>query len=172
MSIEGFNGEENYYPRPASNKHKGDPMSNLLPQEPPRDNPYLTPCELCGIPTAMLGTKRCHPCWQLEQGIAARPVQARQLLGVATLVAQRDRSATALTTIRDSYWSENEPYPMRVDQLQDIARDALAAVEQADGLQAGGGSEGEGIKFFLDLAMIMTMMSSYDSHKEVPQVQV
>ena len=24
------------------------------------------PCELCGSPTRMLGTKRCDRCWELE----------------------------------------------------------------------------------------------------------
>lgn len=38
------------------------------------------PCELCGKPTRMLGTKRCDPCWELERRIEMAPDIARKVL--------------------------------------------------------------------------------------------
>ena len=43
------------------------------------DNPTI-PCELCGTPTPMLGTKRCDPCWELEGRIHKNPGLARVIL--------------------------------------------------------------------------------------------
>lgn len=38
------------------------------------------PCELCGVQTRMIGTKRCDQCWELERRIEAAPQLARQIL--------------------------------------------------------------------------------------------
>lgn len=38
------------------------------------------PCEICGDPTAMLGTKRCDDCWELEHRIRRRPYIAARIL--------------------------------------------------------------------------------------------
>lgn len=46
-----------------------------------RYDPTATvPCELCGTPTQMLGTKRCNGCWELETRIRRDPGLARQIL--------------------------------------------------------------------------------------------
>jgi len=38
------------------------------------------PCELCGEPTYMKGTKRCDMCWELETRIGLDPELARKIL--------------------------------------------------------------------------------------------
>lgn len=38
------------------------------------------PCELCGVPTQMLGTKRCNRCWELENRIRDNPDIAEHIL--------------------------------------------------------------------------------------------
>lgn len=38
------------------------------------------PCELCGAPTYMTGTKRCDFCGELEQLIQANPSLAKKIL--------------------------------------------------------------------------------------------
>jgi len=38
------------------------------------------PCELCGTPTRMLGTKRCDGCWEIERRINHQPELARKIL--------------------------------------------------------------------------------------------
>lgn len=30
------------------------------------DEEKTIPCQTCGTPTTMLGTKRCHNCWEVE----------------------------------------------------------------------------------------------------------
>ncbi len=35
----------------------------------PRFEPTTIPCEICGICTYYLGTKRCDSCWNMEQGL-------------------------------------------------------------------------------------------------------
>ncbi len=39
-----------------------------------------TPCRLCGMPTEMLSTKLCDPCWELESRIQKSPDIARKIL--------------------------------------------------------------------------------------------
>lgn len=48
----------------------------------------------------------------------------------ATLVAQRERLIRALTLVRDSFWSENEPLDERIDYLQNLAKETLATIER------------------------------------------
>jgi hypothetical protein len=43
-------------------------------------NPDTVPCMLCGRPTAMTGTKRCDPCWELERRVKMDPVIAHKVL--------------------------------------------------------------------------------------------
>lgn len=43
-------------------------------------NVETVPCELCGKPTTMTGTKRCDPCWELERRIKAAPEIAWRIL--------------------------------------------------------------------------------------------
>lgn len=38
------------------------------------------PCELCERPTPMLGTRRCHRCYELETRIKDDPALARKIL--------------------------------------------------------------------------------------------
>lgn len=38
------------------------------------------PCEICGVATEMLGTKRCDRCWELERRIESSPELARKIL--------------------------------------------------------------------------------------------
>ena len=38
------------------------------------------PCEPCGTPTPMTGTKRCNGCWELERRICMDPELARKIL--------------------------------------------------------------------------------------------
>lgn len=42
--------------------------------------PESVPCELCGTPTPMLGTKRCNGCWELERRIRMNPELAARIL--------------------------------------------------------------------------------------------
>lgn len=42
-------------------------------------------CSRCGEPTAMLHTKLCDECWELERRIARQPAVARQILKVDEL---------------------------------------------------------------------------------------
>ena len=44
------------------------------------DHEETVPCELCGKPTPMTFTKRCDPCWELEQRIHSDPALARKIL--------------------------------------------------------------------------------------------
>jgi hypothetical protein len=37
------------------------------------------PCELCGDPTPMTGTKRCDRCWELERRIKSDPELAKRI---------------------------------------------------------------------------------------------
>ena len=37
------------------------------------------PCEICGEPTMMLGTKRCDPCWEIESRIVNDPKRYKQV---------------------------------------------------------------------------------------------
>lgn len=41
------------------------------------------PCGICGTPTAMTGTKRCDPCWEMETKIVQNPILARKILDSA-----------------------------------------------------------------------------------------
>lgn len=45
----------------------------------PANRPTV-PCGLCGTPTAMTGTKRCDPCWELERRVKMDPVIAHKVL--------------------------------------------------------------------------------------------
>lgn len=38
------------------------------------------PCELCGKPTNMLGSRRCNGCWELEIRVRLEPELARKIL--------------------------------------------------------------------------------------------
>ena len=40
----------------------------------------LVPCELCGKPTAMTGTKRCDRCWELETRIRMDMELAKKII--------------------------------------------------------------------------------------------
>lgn len=80
----------------------------------------------------------------IDRRVAARVRIKRLLEQRSTLIEQRERLIAtgkadalkrellinALITIRDSFWSENEPYAYQVEQLQDIARDVLTTIEQ------------------------------------------
>lgn len=44
------------------------------------DTREYVPCGLCGKPTPMLGTKRCNPCWELEQRVKYNPGIAIKIL--------------------------------------------------------------------------------------------
>lgn len=37
------------------------------------NDPKTVPCELCGTPTPMTGTKRCDRCWELERRVYMDP---------------------------------------------------------------------------------------------------
>lgn len=39
-----------------------------------------TPCDICGTPTSMLGTKLCDRCWELKTRITSDPEIARRIL--------------------------------------------------------------------------------------------
>lgn len=39
-----------------------------------------TPCTICNAPTAMLGTRLCDRCWELQRCIEADPDLARKIL--------------------------------------------------------------------------------------------
>lgn len=52
-----------------------------------------TPCEICGLATTSLGTKRCDRCWELERRIEADPEITSWILGRL----QQRESATATT---------------------------------------------------------------------------
>ena len=52
-----------------------------------------TICRVCGCETAMLGTKLCDRCWELERRIHADPELARHIL------AERDRTIAEVTKI-------------------------------------------------------------------------
>jgi ribosomal protein L37E len=41
------------------------------------------PCELCGKPTFMTGTKRCDACWELETRVLSNPELAQKILDKA-----------------------------------------------------------------------------------------
>ena len=49
------------------------------------------PCDLCGRPTRMKGTKRCDRCWELETRIQHNPELARLIL--STLPAKKKNKA-------------------------------------------------------------------------------
>ncbi len=38
------------------------------------------PCEICGQPTSMTGTKRCNRCWDLERRIRMDPSLAERIV--------------------------------------------------------------------------------------------
>jgi len=42
--------------------------------------PEFIPCQICGEPTRMLGTKRCDRCWELETRVRMNPELARKIL--------------------------------------------------------------------------------------------
>lgn len=54
------------------------------------------PCDLCGTPTPMTGTRRCDPCWELERRVEQRPEVAKKL--VAAMDAIDANAATQLIT--------------------------------------------------------------------------
>lgn len=43
-------------------------------------NKKIIPCELCGEPTSMLGTKRCDRCWELERRIESDPALTMKII--------------------------------------------------------------------------------------------
>lgn len=38
------------------------------------------PCEWCGAPTRMFGTKKCDGCWELYRRIESQPELAQKML--------------------------------------------------------------------------------------------
>jgi hypothetical protein len=44
------------------------------------DGTPTVPCDLCGEPTFMTGTRRCDPCWELERRITWNPDLAVRIL--------------------------------------------------------------------------------------------
>lgn len=52
----------------------------------------LVPCELCGMVTPMLGTRRCDSCWELERRIRRDPDLARRILQAVDFQALVDAS--------------------------------------------------------------------------------
>lgn len=40
----------------------------------------LVPCKWCSTPTAMLGTRMCDGCWELERRISRDPELSRRIL--------------------------------------------------------------------------------------------
>ncbi len=51
------------------------------------------PCELCGTPTRMLGTKRCDPCREVERAVQGNPELARRVLAALDEDSRRAPSA-------------------------------------------------------------------------------
>lgn len=45
----------------------------------PKAEPTV-PCGICGVPTRMLGTKRCDRCWELETRIRYDMELAKQII--------------------------------------------------------------------------------------------
>lgn len=44
------------------------------------------PCDLCGTPTPMTGTRRCDPCWELERRVEQRPEVAKKLVAAMAAI--------------------------------------------------------------------------------------
>jgi len=113
------------------------------------------PCETCGAPTAMTGTKRCDRCWEVERrlgayastGRAARAFLSAALdegygVGVPGLIA---RECSAL---RDLLLAKNEKYgnsvldPLRlfsradtVEQIRVRLDDKLSRLARGSGVE-------------------------------------
>jgi hypothetical protein len=63
-----------------------------------RDKPEAlsVPCELCGVPTAYVGTKRCNRCWELERRIQADLELAKKILSMCKPSESAKRAATRI----------------------------------------------------------------------------
>jgi len=63
------------------------------------------PCELCGEPTEMLGTKRCDFCWELEWRVIKAPLTTLKILLDNNLIPKKtvyDNYLTAKKIIKDN----------------------------------------------------------------------
>ena len=64
------------------------------------DEEKTIPCQTCGTPTTMLGTKRCHNCWEVESRLATYLARGgHRAFHVLTTAMQR-RNATDMKNAR------------------------------------------------------------------------
>lgn len=111
---------------------------------------YPATCDQCGMEGTNADMDE-HICGESPASRAGQPKPIDQLLDAAiyaedidrrvnarvqiakqhaTLIEQRELLLQAITLIRDSFWSENEPLDERIDYLQNLAKETLATIEQ------------------------------------------
>ncbi len=78
--------------------------------------PDTVPCEICGTPTPMTGTRRCDPCWEAERHAVCNPVELEDLVRRLARVIDPD-----------------EPPGLAAHQL---ARSVVSLVKNRGGLEA------------------------------------
>jgi hypothetical protein len=57
------------------------------------NNEPTVPCEICGKPTRMIGTRRCDRCWELEMRITHDPELAGKIIERHSLWATVEKGA-------------------------------------------------------------------------------
>lgn len=60
------------------------------------------PCDLCGTPTPMTGTRRCDPCWELERRVEQRPEVAKKLVAAMDAVTNPDTTTQLITRLTEA----------------------------------------------------------------------
>lgn len=100
----------------------------------------MVPCRLCGVPTAMTGTKLCDGCWELETRIRREPEIARRVLSAGGYLDQHvDEHESELATLRaerDGLRDQRDNAVREMDRCHDQFNELTQRAESAERLAA------------------------------------